>query len=89
MQNIGAGTGMGKEYKDVFDMPDVPAYRQFYNYGIFIWNYLYKGFYNAWHLVSAPTVANSRNQRKMFILNMPKAACAELAGLIWAEQCIS
>ena len=80
-------TGLNKQFKDVFDIEGVPSYRQFYNYGIFIWKYLYRGFYNAWHLVSAPTVNDAQHKRQMFYLSTPKAACSELAGLLWSEQC--
>lgn len=80
-------TGVKKEFKDIFEVEGVPAFRQFYNYGIFIWKYLYRGFYNAWHLVKAPTIEDPKHTRNMFYLSMPKAACSELAGLIWSEQC--
>ena len=87
LQKMGADTRIAHEFRDIFEIGGVPAFNQFYNYGIFIWKYLYKGYYNAWHLVSAPTVNDPRGQRKLFRLNMPKAACAELAGLVWSEAC--
>lgn len=34
-----------KEFKDIFELGGVPAFNQFYYFGIFIWKYLYKGFY--------------------------------------------
>ena len=58
MQQIGANTGLGKEYKSIFDLQDVPAFNQFYNIGIFPWKYLYRGFYKPWHLIPAPTIAD-------------------------------
>lgn len=87
MQRIGADTGMGKEFKDVFELTGNEAFRQFYLYSIFPAKFLYKGIYNPWHIVAAPTVRDPYHKREMFRLDMPKAACAELAGLIWSEQC--
>lgn len=87
MQKTGADTGLSKEFKDIFELGGVPAYNQFYYFGIFIWKYLYKGFYSPWHRVLAPTVDNPRNQRELFRMDTAKAICAELAGLVWSEQC--
>lgn len=86
MDRMGAETGMGREFRDIFDLGGVPAYREFYNFGIFPWKYVYKGFYNAWHIVSAPTIENAKNKRNMAHMNMAKAVCAELAGMIWTDQ---
>ena len=80
-------TGASKEFKDIFELGGVPAFNQFYYYGIFPWHYLYKGFYNAWHLIPAPTIHDPKANRELYRLNLPKAACAELAGLLWAEKC--
>ena len=80
-----ADAGIGKEYKDVFELEGVPAFREFYNYQIFPAKYIYRGLYNAWHVVNAPTVKNSKATRTLFRLGMAKAVCAELAGLIWSE----
>lgn len=80
-------TEMGKEYKSVFDLEGVnPAYNQFYNYGILIWKFLYKGFYNAWHIVPAPSIANPEGKRNMESMHLSKAVCAELAQMIWTDQ---
>lgn len=87
MQKTGADTGLSKEFKDIFELGGVPAYNQFYYFGIFIWKYLYKGFYSPWHRVLAPTVDNPRNQRELFRMDTAKAICAELSGLVWSEQC--
>ncbi len=86
MDRMGAETGMGREFRDIFDLGGVPAYREFYNFGIFPWKYVYKGFYNAWHIVNAPTIENPRNKRNMAHMNMAKAVCAEMAGMIWTDQ---
>lgn len=87
MQQIGANTGLGKEYKSIFDLQDVPAFNQFYNIGIFPWKYLYKGFYKPWHLIPAPTIDDPEHKRNMSYLNLSKAVCAELAGMVWTDQC--
>lgn len=86
MDRMGAETGMGREFRDIFELGGVPAYREFYNFGIFPWKYVYKGFYTAWHVVNAPTIENAKNKRNMAHMNMAKAVCAELAGMIWTDH---
>ena len=75
----------GKEYIDIFEVEGVPSFREFYNLQIFPAKYVYKGLYNAWHVVPAPTIGNSRATRTLFRMGMAKAVCAELGGLIWSE----
>ena len=87
MQRAGAETGMSREFKDIFEVGGVPAFNQFYYFGIFLWKYLYKGFYSPWHRILAPTVADPRHKRTMDRMDTAKAICAELAGLVWSEQC--
>ena len=60
MQKTGAETGLSKEFKDIFEVGGVPAFNQFYYFGIFIWKYLYKGFYSPWHRILAPTIENPK-----------------------------
>lgn len=86
MQTTGADIGIAKEFKSIFELGGVPAFQQFYNFGIFPWKCLWKGYYEAWHLVKAPTVDNPKATRKMAYLNLSKALCAELAGMIWTDQ---
>ena len=86
MQTTAANTGIAKEFKDIFEVSGVPAFREFYNFCIFPCKYVYKGFYDAWHLVSAPTIDNPRNKRRMAYLNLGKAVCSELAGMVWTDQ---
>ena len=83
----GANTGMAKEYKSIFDLQNVPAFNQFYNIGIFPWKYLYRGFYKPWHLIPAPTIADPQHKREMSYLNMSNAISAEIAGMVWTDQC--
>lgn len=87
VEKSAAATGMGKEFKDIFELGGVPAFNQFYYYGIFIWKYLYKGFYTLWHRIAAPTIAKPDAKRDLFRMDLPKAVTAELASLIWSEKC--
>jgi len=87
MERSAAATGVAREYKTVFELGGVPAFQQFYNDGIFIWKWLYRGFYKPWHLVAAPTIAKENNKRELYRMNMAKAICAEMAGLVWGEEC--
>jgi hypothetical protein len=80
-----AADTIGKEYKDVFDVQGVPSFRTFYNFSIFPCKYVYRGNYNAWHVVKAPTIGDANATRQLFRMGMAKAVCAELAGLIWSE----
>lgn len=75
----------GKEYKDIFEIEGVPSFREFYNLSIFPAKYVYRGFYNAWHTVAAPTIGDPFATRTLFRMGIAKAVCAELAGLIWSE----
>lgn len=87
MQQAGAETLVAREFKDIFEIGGVPAFNQYYYFGIFIWKYLYRGFYNAWHLIGAPVIGDPNRTRKMERMNVPKAICAELASLVWGEEC--
>lgn len=87
MERGSAAAGVAREYKTVFELGGVPAFQQFYNNGIFIWKWLYRGFYRPWHLIAAPTVANPNATRQAYRMNMAKAICAEMAGLVWGEEC--
>lgn len=86
MQTAGATTGIAKEFRDIFDISGVPAFREFYNVGIFPWKYVYKGFYSAWHTIAAPTIKDANAKRNLFYLNLSKAVCSELAGMVWTDQ---
>jgi A118 family predicted phage portal protein len=87
MQRTASATGIAREYKDIFELGGVPAYQQFYEYGIFIWKLLYRGLYQPWHVVNAPTAENPKGRRTLFRLNTAKAVSAELASLVWGEEC--
>ena len=87
LQKMAAGTGLAREFKDIFEIGGVPAFNQFYYFGIFVWKYLYRGFYNVWHLVPAPTIQDPQHKRQMYRMDMAKAISAEMASLIWSEAC--
>ena len=87
MQRAGANTGVAREFKDIFELGGVPAFNQYYYFGIFIWKYLYRGFYKLWHLVPCPTIANPDGKRNLYRMNAAKAVCAEMASLVWGEEC--
>jgi A118 family predicted phage portal protein len=82
-----ADTGLAKEFKSVFELGGVPSFQQFYYFGIFIWKWLLKGFYKPWHFIPAPTVADPNAKREVYRMNIAKAICAEMAGLVWGEEC--
>ena len=87
MQRTLADTGIAKEYKSIFELAGIPAFQQFYEFGIFIWKLLWKGYYKPWHWIPAPTIANPDAHRNMSRMSMAKAVCAEMAGLVWGEEC--
>ncbi len=80
-------TELGREYKSVFELDGVnPAYNQFYNFGILVWKYLYKGFYKAWHVVPAPSISDPNAKRNIESMCLSKAVCSELSQMIWTDQ---
>ena len=87
MQRGAADAGFARSYKTVFELGGVPAFNEFYAVGIFVWKLLYRGLYKPWHLIPAPTVADPAAKRELFRLNAAKAVCAELASLVWGEEC--
>ena len=87
MQKIGADMGVAREFKSVFELDGVPSFQQFYNFGVFIWKWLWKGFYKPWHVIPCGTVADPNATRQMYRMDMAKAVCAEMAGLVWGEEC--
>ena len=87
LQRTQSATGIAREYKTVFELGGIPSFAQFYDFGIYIWKALYKGFYKPWHLLPAPTIANPKQTRELYRMNAAKAVCAELAGLVWGEEC--
>ena len=74
-----------KEYRDIFELDGVPACREFYNFTILPAKYIYRGLYTPWHVIPAPTIGDKERKRTLYRMNMGKAVCAELAGLIWSE----
>ena len=70
MQRAVADTGLAREFKSVFELGGVPSFQQFYNFGIFIWKWLWKGFYKPWHVIPAPTIVDPKATRNMYRLDM-------------------
>ena len=87
LEKKGADTGLGKQFKSIFEVGGVPAFNQFYYFGIFIWKYLYKGYYRPWHLLKVTYPTGRKGFRNMATMGMAKAVCAEMASMIWSEQC--
>lgn len=87
LQKMAANTGIAREFKDIFELGGVPAFNQFYYFGIFVWKYLYRGYYKPWHMIPAPTIKDATHKRQMYRMDMAKAVSAELASLIWSEAC--
>lgn len=87
MQRTGANMGAAREFKDIFQISGVPAFNQYYYFGIFLWKYIYRGFYKAWHVVRCPTIADPKGTRELYRMNAAKAVCAEMASLVWGEEC--
>ena len=76
----------GREYGDVFEIIEAPGLRQYYTSAIRLWHCLYRGAYEPWHTVAAPTIVNPNGRRQLYRLNAARAICAELAGLVWGEE---
>jgi A118 family predicted phage portal protein len=87
VQRTAGAAGVAREFKDIFELGGVPAFNQFYAFGIFVWKALYRGLYRPWHVIPAPTVKDARARRELYRLNTAKAVCAELASLVWGEEC--
>jgi A118 family predicted phage portal protein len=87
MQKTLADAGVAKEFKSIFDLGGVPAFQQFYDFGVFIWKWIWKGFYKPWHVINCPTIANPEGKRTMYRMNTAKALCSEMAGMVWGEEC--
>lgn len=81
--------------KNVFDLQGVPAFLEFYNLYVWPWKYVYKGFYDAWHIVPVRAIDTSACQkdkdgrpfRNLATMNAGKMACAQLARYVWGEGC--
>ena len=80
--------GMDLFKKDVFELEGVPAFREYYNLFIFVWQAIYKGFYKAWHDVPVKTIRDPKGKhRVMSTMNAGKMACAQMARYVWNERC--
>lgn len=74
--------------KDVFELEGVPAFREYYNLFIFVWQAIYKGFYKDWHIVPVVTIKNPKGRtRTISTMNAGKMACTQMARYVWNERC--
>ena len=75
--------------KDVFELEGVPAFREYYQLFIFIWQAIYKGFYKDWHLVPIKTIKDPKGstKRHMATMNAGKMGCSQMARYVWNERC--
>ena len=74
--------------KDVFELEGVPAFREYYNLFIFVWQAIYKGFYKAWHDVPVKTIKDPKGKhRTLSTMNAGKMACSQMARYVWNERC--
>ena len=85
--NVTQAAGLEQPKKSVFDIAGVPAFNEFYNFGIFPWKWIYRGYYKTWHLVPAPTIKDPRGTRQMERMDAAKAVCQEMASIMWSEKC--
>lgn len=80
--------GMDLFKKDVFELEGVPAFREYYNLFIFVWQAIYKGFYRAWHEVNMKTIRDPKGKKRMLAtMNAGKMACSQMARYVWNERC--
>ena len=86
-RNVTQATGLQQPKKSIFDLAGVPAFNEFYNFGIFPWKWIYRGYYKTWHLVPALTIKNPQGQRQMERMDTAKAVCQEMASIMWSEKC--
>lgn len=74
--------------KDVFELEGVPAFREYYQLFIFVWQAIYKGFYKAWHEVPVKTPNDPKGKKRtMATMNAGKMACSQMARYVWNERC--
>ena len=74
--------------KDVFELEGVPAFREYYNLFIFVWQAIYKGYYKAWHDVPLKTLNDPKGKtRTLATMNAGKMACSQMARYVWNERC--
>lgn len=86
VNRMAESTGIFK--KDVFELEGVPAFREYYQLFVFIWQAIYKGYYEAWHDVDVKTINTPKGKkRRMATMNAGKMGCSQMARYAWNEQC--
>jgi len=81
LYNMGLLSGV----KDLQEFKDIDIDEEHYRL-IDQWNQLYKGYYEDWHDVDYHTLSGKKS-RRMHTLNMGKHLSAEMASLVFNEQC--
>lgn len=83
------GENMNLFKKDVFELDGVPAFREYYQLFIFMWQAIYKGFYKDWHEVPIKTIKDPKGikKRRMSTMNAGKMSCSQMARYVWNERC--
>ena len=82
------GESMDLFKKDIFDLDGVPAFREFYQLFVFVWQAVYKGYYKAWHEVPVRTIRDPKGKKRtMATMNAGKMACSQMARYVWNERC--
>ncbi|MHB1152088.1 MAG: phage portal protein [Eubacteriales bacterium] len=76
-----------KHVATIWDLEDVPSFREFWQNGIFPWKYIYRGYYSAWHNISDPTIQDANHKRDIYRLNAGKFVCQTITRYVWGEQC--
>ena len=75
--------------KDVFELEGVPAFREYYQLFIFVWQAIYKGYYKAWHEIPIRTIKDPKGTKKrcMATMNAGKMGASQMARYVWNERC--
>ena len=87
VSRLAENTGLFR--KDVFELEGVPAFREYYQLFIFVWQAIYKGYYKAWHEVPIKTIKDPKGltKRRMATMNAGKMGCSQMARYVWNERC--
>lgn len=74
--------------KDIFELEGVPAFRQFYQLYVFVWQAIYKGYYAPWHSVKLSTIGHPiGGKRTLATMNAGQTVAAQMARYVWNERC--
>lgn len=71
----------------VWELENVPPFKEYWAYGMYPWKMVYKGYYAPWHEIPAPTIKHPLNKRQISRLSPAKAVCSQIARYVWDERC--